>query len=95
MIIVIRLASRHVAGFVTVAVFLVSQCLQPCNILYSSPLSSWGASSGLAKLVPMNRRSPTVIIEEEFIGVVVILQLEMENLRNVIASDGLQGDSFL
>ena len=43
----------------------------------------------------MNKCSPTVIIEEEFIGVVVILQLEIENLRNVIASDGLQGDSFL
>ena len=58
-------------------------------------LSSWGASAGLARLVPMNRCSPTVIIEEEFIGVVVILQLEIENLRNVVASDGLQGDSFL
>ena len=43
----------------------------------------------------MNRLSLTVIIEEEFIGVVVTLQLEMENLRNVIASDGLQSDSFL
>ena len=43
----------------------------------------------------MNRRSLTVIIEEEFIGVVVTLQLEMENLRNVVASDGLQSDSFL
>ena len=43
----------------------------------------------------MNGRSPIVIIEEEFIGVVVILQLEMENLRNVVASDGFQGDGFL
>ena len=43
----------------------------------------------------MNGHSPTVIIEEEFIGVVVILQLEMENLRNVVVSDALRGDSFL
>ena len=43
----------------------------------------------------MNKRSLTVIIEEEFIRVVVTLQLEMENLRNVVVSDGLQSDNFL